>query len=94
MRIFVLLFLLSFPAVDVLAAVKKCQCCERDKRGRIKRSQSERRKFMMLTGYPFGRSNYVVDHVIPLCKCGPDLASNMAWMTKADAANKDRSECK
>jgi hypothetical protein len=34
---------------------------------------------MKRTGHPKGRSDYVVDHVIPLECGGPDTPSNMQW---------------
>lgn len=37
---------------------------------------------------------YIVDHVVPLCKNGPDAVSNMQWQTIADAKAKDKVECK
>jgi hypothetical protein len=33
---------------------------------------------------------YVVDHVVPLCAGGRDLASNMRWRPVAEAHAKDR----
>lgn len=36
---------------------------------RIKRDHAQRRKFEVMTGYPHGRSGYVVDHIVPL-PCG------------------------
>ena len=35
---------------------------------------------------------YVVDHVVPLKRGGPDRPSNMQWQTKAEAKAKDRVE--
>lgn len=37
---------------------------------------------------------YIVDHVKPLCKGGPDKRSNMQWQSRADAKAKDKWECK
>ncbi len=37
---------------------------------------------------------YVVDHVIALCKDGPDHPINMQWQTRADAKAKDKWECR
>lgn len=37
---------------------------------------------------------YVVDHVIPLCKNGPDTVANMQWQTIAEGKAKDKWECK
>jgi hypothetical protein len=37
---------------------------------------------------------YIKDHVVALCKGGPDAASNLQWQTVADAKAKDKWECK
>jgi hypothetical protein len=66
----------------------------RDSRGRIRRSSSARQAFMRQTGYPHGRKGYVIDHIVPLAKGGPDAPSNMQWQTKADAKAKDKWERK
>lgn len=65
---------------------------ERDKHGRIKRSESAKRKFLKESGFPKGREGYVVDHIIPLKKGGCDCPRNMQWQTKADAKLKDKWE--
>ena len=64
----------------------------RDSKGRIKRSESAKKEFMKGTGYPHGRTGYVVDHVIPLKRGGADSPSNMQWQTKEAAKAKDRIE--
>jgi hypothetical protein len=51
-------------------------------------------EFMKETGYPHGRSGYVIDHIIPLAKGGPDLPTNMQWQTIAAAKVKDAWELK
>ena len=65
---------------------------QRDSHGRIERSSAERNEFMRETGYPHGRPGYVVDHVVPLKRGGPDTPSNMQWQTKEEAKMKDRIE--
>ena len=64
----------------------------RDSRGKIKRSATSKREFMKETGYPNGRSGYVVDHVVPLKRGGADSPSNMQWQTKEAAKAKDKWE--
>lgn len=65
---------------------------QRDKHGRIARSESAHRKFMRMTGYPHGRPGYVVDHIVPLKRGGKDDTTNMQWQTIADAKAKDGTE--
>lgn len=57
-----------------------------------KRHASVHRRFLIQTGYPHGRPGWVVDHIIPLCACGPDTIANMQWQTATDAAIKDAQE--
>lgn len=64
----------------------------RDEHGDIIRSESARNEFMRATGFPDGRPGYVVDHVIPLKRCGADDPSNMQWQTIEDAKAKNRWE--
>lgn len=37
---------------------------------------------------------WIKDHVIPLCKGGPDAVTNMQWQTVAAAKAKDKIECR
>jgi hypothetical protein len=53
------------------------------------RSTTAVRTFEKATGYPTGRPGYVVDHKIPLCACGRDAPTNMAWQDTAAARRKD-----
>lgn len=57
-----------------------------------KRHAAVHRQFLIATGYPHGRPGWVVDHIIPLCACGPDTMTNMQWQTATQAAIKDRRE--
>ncbi len=46
-------------------------------------------------GHTHGRCRgYVRDHIIPLCKNGPDTIANLQWQTVAEAAAKDKWECR
>lgn len=65
---------------------------ERDKDGRIARSETAKHQFEVQTGYPHGRPGYVVDHIKPLACGGADAPSNMQWQTVAEAKAKDRVE--
>lgn len=57
--------------------------------------QFKREHLCPSTGKPSGSCpGYIVDHVKPLCKGGPDATSNMQWQTVADARAKDKWECK
>jgi hypothetical protein len=75
-----------------------CASCERDSHGRIKRSESARSTFQRLnpcpaTGKATGRCpGYVIDHIVPLKRGGPDAPWNLQWQTKAEAKAKDRVE--
>jgi hypothetical protein len=65
---------------------------QRDSHGRIKRSEEATDQFKRETGYPKGRPGYVIDHIIPLKRGGPDTPSNMQWQTIEDAKRKDKTE--
>jgi hypothetical protein len=64
----------------------------RDEHGRIVRSESAKREFMRMTGFPHGRPGYVVDHITALKRGGADEPGNMQWQTIAEAKAKDRWE--
>jgi hypothetical protein len=63
-----------------------------DSRGRIKRKEEAKREFERETGYPHGRSGYVVDHIKPLACGGSDAPDNMQWQTIEEAKAKDKTE--
>ncbi len=64
----------------------------RNGHGKIIRSSSARHKFMVMTGYPLGRTGYVIDHIKPLKEGGCDCPENMQWQTKEEARRKDKWE--
>lgn len=64
----------------------------RDSKRVIKRSESAKKDFMKQSGYPNGRSGYVIDHIVPLKKGGCDCPSNMQWQTIEQAKEKDKWE--
>ena len=65
---------------------------QRDKNGKIIRSESAIYEFKKKTGYPKGRPGYVIDHIIPLKKGGCDCPENMQWQTIEEAKAKDKWE--
>jgi hypothetical protein len=67
---------------------------KRDANGRIVRSEEARRAFERETGFPRGRSGYVIDHIVPLACGGADSPSNMQWQTTAEVKAKDKVERK
>jgi hypothetical protein len=64
----------------------------RDEHGRIKRSESAKRKFEQETGHPHGWKGHIVDHIVPLACGGADDPSNMQWQTTAEGKAKDKTE--
>jgi len=70
----------------------------RDEHGRIKRSEQAKDEFKKSHPCPANGNTsgpcpgYVIDHVIPLKRGGPDEPSNMQWQTEADAKAKDKVE--
>lgn len=75
-----------------------CVTCARDSSGHIKRDPEVRREFEAnhpcpSTGRPSGACpGYVVDHVIPLKRGGPDATTNMQWQTIEEGKAKDAVE--
>jgi len=59
-----------------------CTICARDTRGKIKRSSTERVRFLKSHGLTRTPSGMQVDHIIPLSKGGADKASNMQLIPK------------
>lgn len=77
---------------------RRAEGVERDCRGKIARSAAARQAFKReqpcpATGKARGACpGYVIDHVIPLKRGGPDAPHNMQWQTVAEAKAKDRIE--
>jgi hypothetical protein len=75
-----------------------CASCERDSRGKIRRSETATRAFRKNHPCPATRKTagacpgYVIDHVVPLKRGGADDPRNMQWQTTAEAKAKDRVE--
>src|SRR5262245_10518295 len=82
---------LGLPPTSTLLPSFTSPLVPRDSSGHIARSRSARDAFERshpcpATGRAYGSCpGYVVDHVIPLKRGGPDAPSNMQWQTK-DAA--------
>jgi hypothetical protein len=72
----------------------------RDKYGHISRSKKVLSDFRKTAPCPAtGKTGkrcagYVIDHVKPLCACGPDAVENLQWQTVAESKVKDRWERK
>jgi hypothetical protein len=80
------------------AGGKRADGVARDSHGRIARSSHAKTAFRKSNPCPAtARSSgacpgYVIDHVVPLKRGGPDVAANMQWQTRAAAREKDRHE--
>jgi|HubBroStandDraft_4_1064222.scaffolds.fasta_scaffold161388_1 hypothetical protein len=60
-------------------------------------SRAAKHTFQVETGYPKGRSGYVVEYRVPLACGGADAPYNMQWQTIADGkaqAKRDKKRCK
>jgi len=93
----VVFILLVLPAL-LFAAPHRSDVAVRDGSGKIKRSAAAKYEFKKSHPCPAtGRSRgacpgYVIDHIKPLKRGGPDRPSNMQWQTKSAAKAKDRLE--
>lgn len=82
----------THPGARTAAGVK------RDSHGRIKRSRQARYAFQHRHPCPStGKASgpclgYVVDHIKPLKRGGPDSPDNMQWQTREAARQKDKWE--
>lgn len=77
---------------------KYVQGVQRDSNGKIGRSPKAKSEFKKQHPCPStGKSSgacpgYVIDHVTPLKRGGPDAPSTMQWQTKEAAKQKDKTE--
>ena len=99
LRLVIVLALLFAPSAEAVGWPFRCNQCERDARGKIKRSRAAANAFKRASGFPKGRKGYVIDHVIPLAcaasaeeQGGLDAPPNMQWQSTAVAKAKDRWE--
>jgi hypothetical protein len=80
------------------SSTKRAYGVARDNHGHIKRSSRMRHQFMKSHPCPStGKGSgpcpgYIVDHVKPLKRGGPDNPSNMQWQTTEAAKAKDKVE--
>jgi hypothetical protein len=86
------------PSVATNRGPARAQDVTRDSHGKIARSEKSKDDFRRshpcpATGQSSGACpGYVVDHITPLKRGGPDAPSNMQWQTVAAAKAKDRWE--
>jgi hypothetical protein len=86
------------PTYKAPAAPKAVPGVPRNSDGSIKRSKTETDNFKKEnpcpgTGSSKGScSGYVIDHVVPLKRGGPDKPSNMQWQTIEQGKAKDKIE--
>ena len=88
--------------VFTITKYQDIRCCidviERDKNGRIKRSQLAKLEFRKQRPCPTGAGlydpcvGYAIDHVIPLFCGAADLPINMQWLSTEAKKLKDREE--
>jgi hypothetical protein len=64
----------------------------RDSQGRIKRSSSARKRFLLAHGLTRTPPGCQVDHVIPLAKGGPDVPANMQLLCGEPLREKETTE--
>jgi hypothetical protein len=72
-------------ARELAGAPYTCPSCERDEHGRMKPLSQSKSDFLRETGYPYGRTGYVIDYAVPLRCGGADAPANMRWLPVAQA---------
>ena len=91
----------SYPGIgtsSTSASRERCATCERDSKGKIKRSSTAKHDFESMNPCPStgrttgGCPGYIIDHVRPLATGGADSTSNMQWQTIEAAKAKDKIE--
>lgn len=96
-RIILIALMMVFPTCAISQVTPACHPAH-DHAGRIHRSHAVTAEFQRKHPCPSNGQRrghcpgYIVDHIQPLCACGPDATSNMQWQTVADATVKDRLE--
>jgi hypothetical protein len=82
------------PSLALAVALAASQATAAD-RSSTTRHEFQRANPCPSTGKTTGACpGYVKDHVIPLCKGGPDKPANLQWQSTGDAKAKDKWECK
>ena len=98
MKIFILLFLFSFTTLFSQETYKvgttEYYVGEYYTTGhkKVKRSESNKRKFLESKGYKDTPEGYEIDHIIPLSEGGTDDPSNMQLLTVAEHRSKTSQE--
>lgn len=84
---------LTLMVATILFAVQPAPTFAKQQRSTAAKSEFKRQQPCPATGKPRGACpGYVIDHVVPLKRGGPDRPSNMQWQTKEDAKAKDKWE--
>lgn len=92
--------LLAAPGAEGQRRKDYCATCERDKRGKIKRSAKVLRDFQRAypcpaTGKKTGKCpGWAKNHRVPLACGGKDAVSNLEWLTLAEKRKRDAIERK